>query len=88
MENFEKKLLMEVSDDGDLEEYDFSIVYDAAVCQRCENVEHPKKDDEYGSEAGIYHCYKCREEIKLIQLENYSRIIKLYPEFKDYINEN
>ena len=71
-----------------MEEYDFSIIDNPAVCQRCEEVEYPKKDDEYGAETGIYHCYKCREKIKLIQLENYSRIIKLYPEFKDYINEN
>jgi hypothetical protein len=97
MTNLEEEVLMEVSDDEDLEEYDYDVTFDnIAVCQRCGKEESPKEDDEYGSETGIYHCCKCREEIPI---ENYfnslklkgllkeykSWIIKLHPEFKKYI---
>lgn len=100
MENLEEITLMEVSDDGDLEGYDFSIVDDnTAICERCGKVETPEEDDEYGAETGVYHCYKCREEIPLEKyfnslksrglLEMYGNwIIRLHPEFKKYVNKN
>ncbi|MEK6833321.1 MAG: hypothetical protein AABY32_04690 [Nanoarchaeota archaeon] len=96
MGNLEEIMLMEGDDNKIPEEYDFSIVDDYAVCQRCKKVEQPEEEDEYGAEDGVYHCYKCREEIPLENyfkslkskglLEQYgSWIMKVHPEFKKYI---
>jgi hypothetical protein len=91
-------MLMEVDEDEDLEEYDWDITFDdTSICERCGKEECPKKDDEYGAEDGVYHCYKCREEITIEEyfnslkskglLEEYgSWIIKTYPNFKKYLD--
>lgn len=63
MRDLENTLLMEVFDDGTLEEYDFSIIEDKYVqCARCKKIEIPPEDDEYGAEDGIYHCIECRKQ--------------------------
>jgi len=97
MENIEEIVLMEVSDDGDLEEYDYSIVDDDfAECARCGKTETVQEDDEYGAQTGIYHCLKCREEIPIEDyfknlkskglLKEYGNwIIRTYPQFKKYV---
>ena len=97
MEDLEEKILMEVFDDGTLEEYDFSDVEDEyATCNTCGKSEIPENPEEENYvRTGIYNCNICKEEIKLGGyfknlnskgiLKDYADwIIKLYPEFRKY----
>ncbi len=67
-----------------------------ATCNKCNKIESPSEDDEYGSETGIYNCNPCKEKIKIekyfshlksqgVLKDNLNWIKKVYPHLKKYI---
>ncbi|MFA7298257.1 MAG: hypothetical protein WC010_01290 [Candidatus Absconditabacterales bacterium] len=86
-------LLMEVDDEGTLEEYDRSI--DDSFEVTCKKCEKQFKDEERGSTTGLYFCNTCEKELYKIKYfyqlslknvleEHIDRILKIYPEHRKY----